>query len=194
MVSVPPSAPANANHPDPLSVLMVAAQKGDSRAYKQLLTDITPALKGFLRTRFFSPSHIDDIIQEVLLGIHTARHTYNPEQPFKNWMYGIARHKMIDYMRKLGRQNANEINDEELETFLADKTNNPEEALSSKDVEKALTKLPDKQRQILLLVKVEGYSMAETAKKLGMTETAVKVTAHRAYKKMKEWLIEYGYS
>ena len=101
---------------------------------------------------------------------------------------------MVDYMRKLGRQQANEINDQELETFLADKTNSPEEALSGKDIQQALTRLPEKQRQILLLVKVEGYSMAETAQKLGMTETAVKVSAHRAYKKMKEWLIEYGYS
>ena len=173
---------------------MVAAQDGDAASYRRLLTEITPSIKSFLRTRFFSASHIDDVCQEILLGIHSARHTYNPEQPFKNWMYGIARHKMIDYMRKLGRQNANEINDEELETFLADKTNNPEEALSGKDIEKALTKLPARQRQVLLLVKVEGYSMAETAQKLGMTETAVKVTAHRAYKKMKEWLIEYGYS
>ena len=109
-------------------------------------------------------------------------------------MYGIARHKMIDYMRKLGRQNANEINGAELETFLADRANNPEETLSGKDVQKALTRLPDRQRQVLLLVKVEGYSMAEAAAKLGMTETAAKVTAHRAYKKMKERLIEYGYS
>jgi RNA polymerase sigma factor (sigma-70 family) len=185
---------ANTNHPDPLSALMVAAQRGDAAAYRRLLTDITPPLRSFLRTRFFSRDHIDDVVQEILLAIHAVRHTYNPEQPFKNWMYGIARHKMIDYMRKLGRQNANEINDEELETFLADRANNPEEALSGKDVQRALTRLPEKQRQILLLVKVEGYSMAETAQKLGMTETAVKVTAHRAYKKMKEWLIEYGYS
>jgi DNA-directed RNA polymerase specialized sigma24 family protein len=45
-----------------------------------------------------------------------------------------------------------------------------------------------------MMVKVEGYSMADAARKLGMTESAVKVSAHRAYKKMKEWLIEYGYS
>ena len=108
-------------------------------------------------------------------------------------MYGIARHKMIDYLRKLGRQRENEINDQELETFLADRTNDPEEALSGKDVQQALTRLPEKQRQILLMVKVEGYTMAEAAQKLGMSETAVKVSAHRAYKKMKDWLIEFGF-
>lgn len=184
---------ANVNHTDPLSVQMVAAQGGDAAAYRRLLTEITPLLRIFLRTRVFSRDHIDDIVQEILLGIHAARHTYNPEQPFKNWMYGIARHKMIDYLRKLGRQRENEINDQELETFLADRTNDPEEALSGKDVQQALTRLPEKQRQILLMVKVEGYTMAEAAQKLGMSETAVKVSAHRAYKKMKDWLIEFGF-
>lgn len=178
---------------EPWSALMLAAQNGDAVAYRRLLTEITPPLRSFLRSRFFSQSHIDDIVQEILLAIHTARHTYRPEQPFRNWMYGVARHKMIDYMRKWGRQNANEINDDELVTFLADKSNNPEEALSAKDIEQALATLPEKQRQVLLLTKIQGYSMQEAAQKLGMTETAAKVTAHRAYKKMKEWLVEYGY-
>jgi RNA polymerase sigma-70 factor (ECF subfamily) len=192
MTSLTPP-PANTNHSDPWSALMVAAQRGDAKSYRQLLGEVAPALRNFLRTRFFARDHIDDIVQETLMGIHAARHTYNPEQPFKNWMYGIARHKMVDYMRKLGRQQSNEINDQELETFLADRANNPEEALSGKDVQQALTRLPEKQRRILMMVKVEGYSMAETAQKLGMSETAVKVSAHRAYRKLKEWLVEYGY-
>ncbi len=173
--------------------LMQRAQGGDAAAYRRLLSEMTPAIKRFLKTRYFSGDHIEDICQEVLLAIHASRHTYRPEQPFQNWMYGIARHKMIDYMRKQIRQNNNEISDEELVTFLADKTNNPEEALSAKDLEKALDQLQGKQREILLLTKVEGYSMAETAKKMGMSETAVKVTAHRAYKKLKLALVENGY-
>ncbi|MBI1215624.1 MAG: sigma-70 family RNA polymerase sigma factor [Alphaproteobacteria bacterium] len=179
---------------DPWSTLMRAAQAGDAVAYKKLLGEIAPALTSFLRTRFFFRDHIEDVVQEILLAIHAARHTYRPEQPFRNWMYGIARHKMVDYLRKQGRQRDNEINDAELETFLADDANNPEEALSGKDIRQALTHLPDKQRQVLLLTKVEGYSMAEAGKKLGMSETATKVAAHRAYKKMREWLISYGYS
>lgn len=178
---------------DPWSQLMVAAQKGDQAAYRRLLSEITPAMKAFLRTRFFSHEHAEDVVQEILLAIHTVRHTYRPEQPFRNWMYGVARHKMIDYLRKLGRQKANEISNDELVTFLADKANNPEEALSGKDLEEALLTLPEKQQKVLRLTKLEGYSMAEAAEKLGMSESAVKVTAHRAHKKMKEWLIEYGY-
>ncbi len=173
--------------------LMLAAQGGDAVAYQRLLREITPPLRAFLRARFFAREHIDDIVQEILLAIHAARHTYRPDQPFRNWMYGVARHKMIDYMRKYGRKTANEINDDELVTFMRDTANTPEEAMLGKDVKQALAQLPEKQREVLLMTRVEGLSMAEAAAKLGMTETAVKVTAHRATKKMKEWLLEYGY-
>lgn len=183
----------NDNHPDPLGLLMQHAQDGDAVAYRTLLNTITPIIKSYLRTRLFSRSHIDDIAQEILLAIHAVRHTYNPEQPFKNWMYGIARHKAIDYMRKASRQNANETNDVEFETFMADGTNNPEEALEAKQLRACLEKLPEKQRRILWLTKVEGHSMAEAGQQLGMTETAAKVAAHRAYKRLKELLIDDGY-
>lgn len=173
--------------------LMLAAQGGDAAAYQRLLREITPPLRTFLRARFFAREHIDDIVQEILLAIHAARHTYRPQQPFRNWMYGVARHKMIDYLRKYGRKTANEINDDELVTFMRDTANTPEEAMIGKDVKQALAQLPEKQREVLLMTRVEGLSMAEAAAKLGMTETAVKVTAHRATKKMKEWLLEYGY-
>jgi len=179
--------------PEEWSQLMQQAQAGDSSAYRRLLAEMTPVLRRFLRSRLFIKDHVDDIVQEILLAVHAARHTYRPEQPFRHWMYGIARHKMIDYMRRQTRKNANEKYDTEFETFVADEANTPEEALAGKDIERALQTLPDKQRQILLMTKVEGYSMAETGQKLGMTEVAVKVAAHRAYKKMKEWLVSYGY-
>ena len=173
--------------------LMLQAQQGDAVAYRQLLGEIAPPLRRFLKTRLFTADHAEDVLQEILLAIHTARHTFRPDQPFANWMYGIAKHKMIDYMRKQIRLNNNEINDDELVTFIADPANNPEERLSDKDLRAALGQLPDKQRQVLVLTKIEGYSMAETGKRLQMSETAVKVTAHRAYKKLKRILVEHGY-
>lgn len=173
--------------------LMALAQKGDAAAYRRLLTEITPRIKVFLRRRLFSPEQIDDVTQEILLAVHSARHTYRPEQPFENWMYGIARHKMLDYFRKQMRQNENEIGADELVTFAADGSNNPEEALSGKDIQAVMDRLPKRQRDILVLVKVEGRSMAEVAARFGMTESAVKVGAHRGYKKLKELLIAHGY-
>lgn len=174
--------------------MMQAAQNGDAALYAQLLTEISPPLKRFLKSRLFNDVALDDILQDILLAIHTARHTYRPEQPFAHWMYGIARHKLVDYFRRHGRKNAREVSGDDLVTFIADTANTPEEALSYKDIRQALRNLPEKQRRVVAMTKIEGYSMAETAAKLGMSETAVKVTAHRAYKKLKEWLIADGYT
>ena len=185
--------PAEKSGPDAWSALMVAAQAGDAAAYRSLLGEMTPVIKKFLRSRLFNADHIDDVTQEILLAVHDARHTYRPEQPFRNWMYGIARHKMLDHFRKQMRQSANEINDGEFVTFLKDPANDPEEALSGKDLQSVLAKLPGRQKDILVLTKVEGHSMAEVAAKLGMTEAAVKVAAHRGYKRLKELLISHGY-
>lgn len=178
---------------DAWSGLMLAAQAGDAAAYRRLLAEMSPVIGKFLKSRLFNADHVEDVRQEILLAVHTARHTYRPEQPFRNWMYGIARHKMLDYFRKQMRLNANEISDEEFVTFLKDPANNPEEALSGKDLKELLAKLPGKQRDVLIMTKVDGHSMGEAAIRLGMTETAVKVTAHRGYKKLKELLVIHGY-
>jgi RNA polymerase sigma-70 factor (ECF subfamily) len=186
--------PENSQEPsDTWSGLMVAAQAGDAKAYRRLLGEVAPVIKRFLKSRLFSPDQIEDVAQEILLAVHDSRHTYRPEQPFRNWMFGIARHKRLDYFRKQMRLNANEISDETFVTFFRDTANNPEEALSGKDLQSVLEKLPDRQKDILVMTKVEGRSMAETAAKLGMTETAVKVAAHRGYKRLRELLIIHGY-
>lgn len=175
------------------SRLMQLAQDGDSAAYRKLLGDITPTLRAFLRSRLFARDQIDDVLQDILLGIHTARHTWRPEKPFRNWMFGIARHKMLDYFRKTMRTAARETDDSTLVTFPADPANNPEEALFARELQGALGRLPDRARRLVEMTKLEGLSMAEAAQQLGMSEGAAKVAAHRALRQLKEWLMTHGY-
>ncbi len=172
--------------------LMKASQLGDSTSYKQLLTEITPFIKSYLYKKIFQKEAVEDVAQEVLMAIHKARHTYDPSQEFENWMYGISKFKFIDYVRKHTKKNDLEVFIEGFETFLADDTNKIDNGVS-KDIEKALNILSDKQKQIIILTKLKGYSMIEVAKELDMSESAVKTNSHRAFKKMKTWLVEYGY-
>ena len=62
----------------------------------------------------------------------------------------------------------------------------PEDMTEYKNVEKALMTFPDKQQKIFRLIKIEGYSAAEVAEKMAMTESAVKVSAHRTLEKLKQ--------
>lgn len=169
---------------------MAAAQDGDEKAYRALLRGVQPLLANFIRKRV-PDALTDDIVQEVLIGLHKVRHTYDPKQPFLPWMFAIARYKIIDALRKNGRKIAKEaVSLDEIETFIGDETNNSYE---KSDVQRELVTamndtLTDKQKAIVGLMKVEGLTAQEVADKTGMSVANVKVTAHRAYKKLKERL------
>ncbi len=172
--------------------LMLKAQGGDALAYKQLLQEIMPVLRRFLARRLFNKQNVEDTVQETLMAIHTVRHTYRPEQPFERWLYGVARHKVLDAMRRYYRRDINEILDETGETFSFLAANNKEEG-DVEDLNKALAQLPRTQRKVITMAKIEGHSLSEVAKAMNMSETAVKVTVHRGLKNMKHWLVSNGY-
>jgi RNA polymerase sigma-70 factor (ECF subfamily) len=172
---------------------MRAAQKGDQRAYHQLLSAITPLIRNFTRKRLFDPHLVEDVTQEVLLGLHKMRESYNPHQPFETWLFAIMRYKTIDAMRQIGRKSKREegsLNDElaNLAETIAHPTANTEVGAWRHDLGKALGTLPAKQREIVTLLKVQGWSVKEVAQRMDMTPGAVKVSAHRAYKQMRERL------
>src|ERR1700752_1131621 len=90
-----------------LRVLMVAALDGDARAYRALLGDLRLRLGAFFVRRLpGSPAEADDLIQETLIPIPTRREPYAPRQPFTPWLFAIARYKLADHFRRVGRRNA----------------------------------------------------------------------------------------
>jgi len=180
-----------------LSALMRAAQDGDKVAYSTLLSTITPILKSFLYTRIFDKDRVDDVVQNVLMAIHKARHTYKPEQPFERWMFGIARYKLIDYIRATTRRNDREFSTDKFEVLNVTDTVTPTNTTDkevAEDLITALKILPKKQRALVERAKVQGLSIAEIAAEFKMSESAVKVSIHRSLKKLQSFMAENGYS
>ncbi len=168
-----------------LSHLMARSQQGDKQAYTQLLTSLQSILQEYLYKRIFDPSSVDDVLQNILIAVDKAKATYTPSKPFYPWLYAIAQYKVIDYIRQQERKIAKETEFEPIsETFCAPETNKEtEEAFEL--IHLALEKLPEKKRNIVTLLKIEGYSIEEVAEKTGISIANVKVTAHRAYKDMR---------
>jgi len=116
----------------------------------------------------------EDVVQETLLAIHLKRHTWRIDTPVTPWLYAIARYKLIDAFRRRGRHVEIEISE------IAETYAEPEpETLSDREVGRALETLAPGQRSVVAAISVEGRSIRETAKSLGMTETAVRVAHHR---------------
>jgi len=167
---------------------MAAAQSGDRELYEQLLVELLPFVRGVVRGRVSDAAAAEDIVQDVLLSIHTARHTYRPERPLAPWVRAIARNAVIDWGRRGVRMRRRE-SDVDVETVEAAA---PEPAgVSARlpaGLERALESLPDAQRQAVLLLKVEGLTVGEAAKRVGVTEGAMKLRAHRGYEALRTLL------
>ena len=119
-------------------------------------------------------------MQETLLAVHNQRHTYESDQPLTPWVQAIARYKLVDLLRRrAGREMMDVALDEEAELFGSSAA---EANDARRDVAVLLAKLPDRHRLPIQYMKLEGLSVAEAARKCGMSESAVKVGVHRGLK------------
>ena len=166
---------------------MLAALMGDAAAYRMLLSGLTRHLRGYYARRLDNGA-AEDAVQETLIAIHNKRATYDPAQPFTAWVYGIARYKLIDEYRRHKRRATVPL-DEAHDLFGHDEA---AEAIARRDVGKLLAKLPPAKRQLVSDIKLDGVSVAEAAKRTGLSESAVKVTVHRAIKSLGEDLKQEG--
>jgi RNA polymerase sigma-70 factor (ECF subfamily) len=164
-----------------LRSLLARGLVGDEIAYRAFLGELATHLRSWLRMRLAGlPHEIEDLLQELLLAVHNQRHTYDPKQPLKPWVHAIARYKIVDLLRRRSRNEMrNDPIDEDDPIFAAV---DGEAAEASYDLAKLLEELPDRQRLPLVYVKIEGASVADTAKRTGMSEAAVKVGIHRGLK------------
>jgi RNA polymerase sigma-70 factor (ECF subfamily) len=159
----------------------VAALAGDAASYRQFLAALSAHLRAFLRRRMARwPDDVEDLVQETLLAVHNNRHTYRTAQPLTAWVHTIARYKLVDYLRARSRHEAlNDPLDEEMEIFARSDT---EAAEARRDLVQMLERLPERQRRVLVLVKLAGASVAEAARETGQSEASIKVGVHRSLK------------
>ncbi|MDH5723071.1 MAG: RNA polymerase sigma factor [Alphaproteobacteria bacterium] len=166
----------------------IKAQKGDKKAYNALLNDLLPFIRGRLSGTLANPDWVEDVTQEVLISVHKSLYTYASDRPFKPWLMSIINFRKTDFLRKYykNKKLREDVNNHE-KTYDGNVTELAHLG-ELKDIESALGSLPKKQRKIFTLMKVEGYSAQEVSDEMGMSVSAVKVSAHRAANKLKERL------
>lgn len=177
-----------ATDPAEWSDLMVCAQAGDAAAYRRLLIGITPYLRAVAGRALRQSADVEDAVQDILLTLHAIRHTYDPERPFKPWLAGIARHRLIDRLRSHGKQASREIQlDAEHEAFAAPE-HEAGQAMDRDTLHAGLSALPEGQRQAVTLLKLQEMSLAEASVRTGLSIAALKVSTHRGLKALRRLL------
>lgn len=161
--------------------LMQRGLAGDAAAWRVLLTDLGGHLRPFFTRRLFDGgSDAEDLVQETLIAIHAKRATWDPSQSFTAWAYAIARHKLIDHLRRQGRRPTHPL--EEASALFADHT--VEDGATKADLGRCLSLLPARQRRLIEDVRLKGLSVAEAADRNGYSVTAAKVSLHRSLKSL----------
>jgi len=164
-----------------LQALLLQGLTGDAAAYRMFLAALAVHVRSFLSRRLAQrPCEVEDLLQEVLLAVHNARHTYQAQQPLTAWVQAIARYKLADHYRSYARHDAlHEGLEDDSDLFAASEQ---EAAQATRDLAKLLAQLPERQRLPIVHVKLEGLSVEETARMTGLSSSAVKVGIHRGLK------------
>jgi len=165
-----------------LAPLWGRAQGGDEAAYREALEAIAARLRGYFARRLPSvPHEVEDLVQETLLALHLRRGTHDGKLPVSNWVYAIARHKLIDLWRRRGRREALH---EPLDETASLRAPLYEELPARRDLEVLLGALPEAQCLAIRLIKLEGLSVAEASQRSGVSVSALKVRVHRGLKRL----------
>lgn len=169
------------------AALMAAAQEGDGAAYARLLAGIVPVVRRMVGRRWPRTEGAEDVVQDVLLTLHSVRHTYDPARPFLPWLSAIAAHRVADALRRHCRHDTRERNiDDVPETFLSVEANTI--GVDARVLRDAVATLPEGQRKAVELLKLKEMTLEEASAATGMTTGALKVAAHRAMKSLKALL------
>jgi RNA polymerase sigma-70 factor, ECF subfamily len=175
---------ASASTTPDIEQLMKQYQQADPAAAAALVELLSPQLYRFFASQMGSRNDAEDMLQDVWLRIHRARHTYRPSEPLLPWVYAIARRVRVDSYRKRQRIASRETSPCALPEFPA----NQEETSHLPPFEELVASLPESQREVLTMLKVNGLSIEEVARATSTTVGGVKQKAHRAYERLRKLL------
>jgi RNA polymerase sigma-70 factor (ECF subfamily) len=100
---------------------------------------------------------VEDTVRDILLNVHTVRHTYDPASPFGPWLVAIAARRIVDRLRRQGRLGPHEAPfDPDRVTFAMPEANLVEKASNARARHEAIEELPPGQRDTIGMLKLKN--------------------------------------
>jgi RNA polymerase sigma factor (sigma-70 family) len=166
--------------------LMVNVREGDLRQLTHLFERHHVKLYNFYR-RITGDRHLsEDLVQELFYRMLKYRHTFRGEENgFIPWMYHLARNVHRDHRRKWKQEVNSAPGEEELPDGNPHAHDKLEEQQHRELLQRALAKLPDDKKEILIMSRYQELRYETIAEILGCSIAAVKVRVHRALKELR---------
>ena len=174
--------------------LIAKVLSGQSASFEPLVVKYQPRVFALARRYARRETEVEDIVQTVFLKTFSKLSSYRGTAPFEHWLMRTATYTCYDFLRKHRRNrewNASDLSDEENDWFenLGEESHahtNQEAARAL--VDKLLDELKPDDRHIITLLELDRKSIQEIADLTGLSESNVKVKAHRAREKMRKAL------
>ncbi|MGH4023387.1 MAG: RNA polymerase sigma factor ShbA [Pseudonocardiaceae bacterium] len=175
-----------------LNELVALAVRGDRTATAELLVNVRAMVLPYCRARLGDKQRAidspEDVAQEVCFAVLVALARYQIRgMSFRAFVYGIAAHKVTDAFRAAARERSEPVADPADDSVEYD---DPEQrvlrAEQSERLGRLLAVLSDRQREILVLRLVIGFTAAETAQAVHSTPGSVRVLQHRALNQLRD--------
>jgi RNA polymerase sigma-70 factor (ECF subfamily) len=167
--------------------LLAAYQDGDQRAFAFFVQRYLPSVYRFLHRMVGDGPTAEDLAQETFVKAWQKIGAYRPDKPFKAWVFTIARHTAIDFLRKKNPATFSDLDVPDGQAFeetLADARPLAPELLmtqeTGQDLERALATLPPESREVVLLHGVEDLTFQEIADQVKQPMNTVKSRYRRA--------------
>jgi len=175
---------------DELARSLVAARAGDEAAMRALFVEFHPRLLRFLRAN--EPRVADDLASEVWMAVARGLRAFVGEMPdFRAWLFAIARRRIADHRRAGARRATDPVEASTLEQLadVDDPMSTVVDVLSAKDAAAlVLATLPPDQAEVILLRVLGDLSVGEAAAAMDRTPNWVRVTQHRALRRLADRL------
>lgn len=176
--------------------LIKKAQEGDNDVISALYEHFYLSIFRYLYYRVGDPQIAEDLTSEVFLRMLRAIPNYTLRSvSFQAWLFQIARNIAIDHYRKskfrdhISLEESIVSHEESVDTSV-------QKGLDSEHLLKALTRLTDEQREVIIMRFVAGMPIAEVAQTLHKSENAIKALQRRALMVLRQiltdWEIVYG--
>jgi RNA polymerase sigma-70 factor, ECF subfamily len=173
----------------PADVAMDRYAAGEDAAFGDLYDALGPRVYGFLLRKTRDAGVAEDVLQQTMLRIHEHRGTFEKGAHVVPWAIAIASRLAVDAHRRRRKEALSATDQEPDVTSLdADAEAYAVAAETAKKIRTELEKLPENQRVAFELIKQEGLPVAEAAAVLGISVSAVKLRAHRAYEALRKML------
>ena len=182
---------------DPDAQLMLQVRDGDDESFRLLLDKHRAAVVRFVYRMTRDQAISEELGQEVFLRIYRSRAAYEPSAKFTTWMFRIANHLTLNWIRDGRNERTHKVSMDAREEG-APAREFPDATLSAEqdmlrqarleEVRQAIGQLPEKQRSAVLMHKYEELEYSQIASVLGISESAVKSLLFRAYETLRSRL------